>query len=74
LDQKSTCVNKSARRAATWTTHLLKAREAGVVLADRQSGYPATLFVLGLLLTNTNRDVKSVAATMFLSVGAATLH
>jgi hypothetical protein len=38
------------------------------------AGYPATLFVLGLLLTNANRDAKVVAAVMVLTVGAATLH
>jgi hypothetical protein len=38
------------------------------------AGYPATLFVLGLLLTNANRDAKFAAATTFLTVGAATLH
>ena len=38
------------------------------------AGYPATLFVFGLLLTNANRDVKFVAAAMLLTVGAATLH
>jgi hypothetical protein len=38
------------------------------------AGYPATLFVLGLLLTNANRDAKFTAATAFLTVGAATLH
>jgi len=38
------------------------------------AGYPATLFVLGILLTNVNRDVKFVAAAVVLTAGAGTLH
>ncbi len=38
------------------------------------AGYSATLFVIGILLTDGKRDVKFVAAAMLVTIGAATLH